>query len=252
MGLGDMFTMNGATRKLLEKYKKIIVVCKKEYVKTVRQMYSDEPRISVYPLNNIGCLADLNDPIYDQHHRYTYKFTGYYDKKLFDKLSGYFFEKFYLQLGFHYKDKVKYEKLIRNHDLENKIYNQFKQCYGQKYIFTHDHRGYIPHYNPRTLVHIPKNAIPIFHPNINYYVPNESYYDLWEIKWNRQIYDNILHYCKIIENAEEIHVRDSCFSCLCHFLDLSKVKKKVLYTNLTRDLMIKYSDKFTEWTFVQI
>ena len=34
--------------------------------------------------------------------------------------------------------------------------------------------------------------------------------------------------CALIENAEEIHTTYSSFSCLSPYLDLSKVKKKVI------------------------
>jgi hypothetical protein len=250
MGLGDMFTMNGATRKLLDSYKKVIVVCKKEYINTIKQMYSDEPKIKVYPIKNIAHLADLKDPIYAHHHRYEYKFTGYHDRPTYLKLPGHFFEKFYTQLGFTYTDKHNYEKLTRNRPVEEQIHAGFLKCYGHRYIFTHDHRGYLQHYSPRQPVNIPKQEIPIFHPNINYYDSTEPFFNIWDNLWNKNIFDNLLNYCTIIENAEQIHIRDSCFSCLCPFLDLTKVKRKVLYTSFSRAVMVAYSEKFADWEFV--
>ena len=40
----------------------------------------------------------------------------------------------------------------------------------------------------------------------------------------------ILDYGYIMENAEEIHILDSAFYCLSNYLDLSNVKKKIVYT----------------------
>lgn len=258
LGCGDMLTMNGAVRKLLLDYEKIIVVCKKAYTETVRQMYSDENKIEIYPIEkDYGAVADKNDIIYSNNN-YEYKFIGFNDVKTFNEPNIPFFILFYKQLGFDYTDKVKYEKINRNYLIEDEIYKKFKKVYGEKYIFTHDHKGAINHYNNRTFINVKDNInnLPIFHPNINYYeditIENrEQFLSLWSEKWNSTVYNSILNYCKIIENATEIHIRDSCFSCLCPFLDLSKVKRKVVYSyDLDKPTWIKYSNIYEDWEVV--
>ena len=79
-----------------------------------------------------------------------------------------------------------------------------------KYIFVHDNN-----YELKNLINNQNNDIKFFHPNIKNNISN-----------------NILDYCKIIENSEEIHVIFSAFLNLCMYLDLSKVKKKYIYTNI--------------------
>lgn len=258
LGLGDMFTMNGAARKLLENYEKVIVVCKPLYYHTVKQMYSDENKIVVYPLNlSRGCVADVRDPIYKQVPNIEFKFCGLISKAYW-KIKEPFFKNFYIDLGFEYSDKDKYQKVIRDHELEENIYNKFKAIYGDKYIFTHDHRGFVSHFNPRSPVFVEENKdnLPIFHPNINYYnynkVINSEYLNLWSGKWGSTIFNNILNYCKIIENATEIHIRDSCFSCLCPFLDLSKVKRKIIHSEIDKPTLIEYSNTFQDWEVVHL
>jgi hypothetical protein len=84
------------------------------------------------------------------------------------------------------------------------------------------------------------NNISIFHPNYNYY-PKYC---------NGIISDNITDYCKILENSYEIHVIFSSFFNLCTFLDLSKVTKKYIYTNIAniKDLHINLKD----WNIIPI
>ena len=48
----------------------------------------------------------------------------------------------------------------------------------------------------------------------------------------------------IIENATEIHITDSAFSCLCPYLDLSKVEKKCIYTKYD---YVNYHNSFKDW-----
>jgi hypothetical protein len=112
-----------------------------------------------------------------------------------------------------------YEKINRNYLNEKFFYNDIMENYlkfNNKYIFVHDKN------NNLTIHNI--NKLPIFHPNFNY----DKNYCLWKNK----IYNNILDYCKIIENSYEIHVTFSSFFNLCMFLDLSKVTNKYIYTNI--------------------
>jgi len=260
LGVGDMLTMNGAVRKLLETYDKIIVVCKKLYYNSVLQMYSDNEHIQVYPLEkDNGTTTNMNDNIYKMFNC-DYKFVGFHNMKTYNESKEVFFKTFYIQLGFEYEDKLKYEKIVRKHDIEDKCYNKLVSAYGDKYIFMHDHRGFTTHYNPRSLVTIRenKNNLPIFHPNTNAYLNKsylnskeyEEYKNTWTEKWGSLILDNIFDYCKIIENATEIHIRDSCFSCLCPFLDLSKVKRKVMYSDIDKATLAQYSKIYENWEFV--
>lgn len=76
--------------------------------------------------------------------------------------------------------------------INDKKYNPF--CNNDKNIILYD--------NHKNNVLNNKNIIPIFHPNLNYYNEKSQFYNYWL----NIISDNILYYCKIIENSEEIHV----------------------------------------------
>jgi hypothetical protein len=130
--------------------------------------------------------------------------------------------------------KVKiWDPLVNVHEVENelKLYNLLINKYSNNYIFVHDHRHIsYNHFSVRHNVEINKEIdYPIFHPNFNYYIDNidNKYYDLWSVNL---LSDNLLDYCMIIENAKEIHISDSAFSCLCPYLNLNNVNSKNIYT----------------------
>lgn len=157
-----------------------------------------------------------------------------------------FYKNFYNYANLDYSIKYKYKQLNRNIERETHFYNIIKSRYGHKYIFTHDHRSYVyRHYDTRPNVYVnSQSEFPIFHPNINYYEydSNHNYYNLWP----QIISNNLLDYCLIIENASEIYISDSCFSCLIPYLNLN-ASHKVIFTNLN---MVDYDSCYETWNIL--
>lgn len=228
LGLGDALTMNGAVRYLATKTD-IILVCRKQHLGTLSQVYRDT-NVRLYPIDRNHFLTDLNDPIYKKP--YQFAFTGAHcDDWGKDGLP--FFQKFYQQLGLDYSIRFQYEDIQRDLVKEKEIYDRFVRIYGPNYIFTHDHTN-SGHFAPRPLVEI-KSDLPVFHPDVD--------------TLGFGYLDNIIDYGMIIENAKEIWIRDSCYSCLLHFLKPTAIRK-VLFTSIPRQEMIAYSPTFEGWEFV--
>jgi hypothetical protein len=252
MGLGDMFTMNGAIRYLSENYDKVIVTCKDIYIDTIKQMFSDNNKIFVISVKTNGCVIDKSDKIFNlfNNENSIYKISGTNDIDSWNNTDGIYYIRFYKQIGLdYYNIRLKYEKIYRNYKNEIEFKDMCMKKYDKGYIFTHDHRGYIRHYDPRACVFVNTNDdIPIFHPNINYYYADQDnkYYN----NWMNIISSNLLDYCKILEDATEIHITDSSFFCLCAYLDLSKVNKKYVYTKFTKETLIDYHSSFSDWTVI--
>jgi hypothetical protein len=139
-----------------------------------------------------------------------------------------------------------YEDINRNKERELALYNSIVRVYGEKYIFLHDHRNIkYKHCDERPNVYVDSD-LPVFHPNFNYYDGLENNYkDLWNSEF---LSDNLLDYCTLIENATEIHISDSAFSCLMPFLDLQNVKKKCIYTCYYLE---SYHVKYRNWEIVR-
>jgi hypothetical protein len=159
-----------------------------------------------------------------------------------------FFVNFYNVLGLDYNMIYDQQYLKINRDIrrENELYDKIVSVYDKQYIFVHDHRSHeYKSSNPRPNV-IVNSDLPIFHPNYNYYEDdkNNKYYNYWNKEFCSS---NILDYNKIMENATELHLSDSSFSCLCPYLNLSSIKCKCVYTTYNYKL---YNKSFNDWTIV--
>ena len=253
---GDNLTVYPLVLTIYEKYENIYIFSLYRNKKFVEQLYKKYPKINIYilsekynnfriPRKNIELLASsLGETDLIE----TGTTCNNWGNINID--NNLFWRKFYFQANLDYNIIYNYKTINRNKEIENTNYNNLISVYGDKYIFVHDHRNIsYNHYSKRKNVII-ESLLPIFHPNINYYNDENSNFIFCNkvFLWNTNFcYDNILDYCKIIENATEIHILDSSFSCLCPYLDLSKVKKKTIYTNYD---IKDYNNSFKDWEII--
>jgi hypothetical protein len=247
LGLGDLFIINGLVRYFSEKYKKTFILCKNNNLNSVINMFSDNK--SIYPISintNLHIIPD-NHYIYNLYNdEYDIIKIGIHNNNWYifksnfniDNLPLSFYKTFYEQLNIEYNLRYKYEKINRNYLNEIKFYKNVMKNYlntNNKYIFIHNKDDKLLSIN--TI-----ENIPIFDPNLNYYKDNKKseYFEYW----NGIISNNIIEYSIILENSYEIHLQFSSFFNLCMFLDLSKVNKKYLYTNISniKDFHLKMND----------
>ena len=213
LGLGDHFWMNGSIRYLATCYDEVMVVCKRNNEKVVREMYEDDSSIKLF-------VIDDDSQLYP-----------FFQKKYLLEDQGY---KVYL-CGYH-------KEIPSIHEFPNSFYDdlQIPRDIRTRYFFV----------NPKIQVPVPsqeyilihqkssQKTIDIFsslhtlHPNIlildinqNHYNKEHKYHEIAESVVNQPM----LHYKNLIENAKEIHCLESSFYCFASHLDLSKVKKKVCY-----------------------
>jgi hypothetical protein len=250
LSTGDNFTMYAAVRHFQKIYKEVFIFCLHRNRYTVTQLY--EPYSNVHILiihqnyNNYLAPPHLIEHFKSQTKGVDLFVTGFHDPN-FD-VSGRFWEKFYVQLHLPYSMRYDYEDINRNKEKELNLHNAIVSKYGEKYIFLHDHRNIeYKHYYERSNVYVESN-LPVFHPNFNYYdgLTNNCHGHLWSSEF---MSDNLLDYCTLIENATEIHVSDSAFSCLMPFLDLKNVKKKCIYTDY--DEIPTYHEQYKNWEIVK-
>ena len=250
LSTGDNFTMYAAVRHFQTLYKDVYIFCLYRNRYTVAQLY--EPYANVHILisdesyNHHLAPANLINQCKSQIKHYDMFSSGCYDPK-FDGSNG-FWERFYNQLHIPYRIRYQYEDIHRNKERELKLYNAVVDKYGKNYIFLHDHRNIkYKHYDIRSNVYVAASDLPVFHPNTNYYfsLENNAHYHWWSSEF---MSDNLLDYCTLIENASEIHINDSAFSCLMPFLDLKNVKKKCIYTKFS---ITTYHDEYKNWEQIQ-
>lgn len=248
LSTGDNFTMYAAVRHFQQIYKDVFIFCLYRNRYTVPQLYQpyDNVRVIIIDETYNNCVAppQLITHLKSQITNYDLFMTGFHDP---DFVAHRFWEQFYDQLHLPYRMRYNYEDINRNKERELTLYNAIVSKYGEKYIFLHDHRNIAyNHYAERANVYV-ESDVPVFHPNINYYhgLENNCHGHLWSSEF---MSDNLLDYCTLIENATEIHVSDSAFSCLMPFLDLKNVKKKCIYTGLD---VVSYHDEYQNWEIVK-
>ena len=250
LSTGDNFTMYAAVRHFQKIYKDVYIACLHRNRNTVGQLYQPYENVHV-----IICDETYNHYLAPSQFIEQYKLqlpnsdvlvSGYYDPQ-FNGGNG-FWERFYTQLNLPYRTRYEYEAINRNKERELNLYKLVVSKYGEKYIFLHDHRNIeYQHYSIRSNVQV-ESELPVFHPNFNYYdgLVNNCKYHAWS---SELMSDNLLDYCTLIENATEIHVSDSAFSCLMPFLDLKNVKKKCIYTAGLD--VVSYHDEYKNWEIVK-
>ena len=240
LSLGDLFIINSIIRYYTLIYNNVYFLCKKKNIKSINKIFSDNNSIIPICIDIIEDIIPNNHFIYEKYKNYDIIKLGLHNNNWYvlksDIIVGdlpySFFKTFYKQLDLNYDIRYKYEKINRNYDSEIFFFNKVMKNYG-KYIFIHDNSINLQDNNSNNKlsiknIKIENNMLSIFHPNMNYYDEQSKFYNLWL----NIISDNILDYCKIIENSEEIHVIFSSFLNLCMYLDLSNVKKKYIYTNI--------------------
>ena len=246
LNIEDLLTINGIIRYYSTKYIITYLLCKIDNLKSIVQMYSDNK--SIIPIaidtNNYYISNDSDSDsnyIYNIYSEIDIIKLGVHNNNWFllksDLLIGNlpysFFKTFYQQIDLEYDSRYIHEKINRNHLNELNFYNSVSVSVSvsvslsvidlnKKYIFSTINDKHIKQ-------NINKN--PIFNPKTN------------NIKS-----DNLLDYSYILENAHEIHVNYCDFFALCVFLDLSNVKNKYIYTNISN--IKDYHKSTKDWTLI--
>jgi hypothetical protein len=242
LNINHLLTINGLIRYYTTIYNKVYVLCKKSNYKSAYSFFSDNLNIIILItdkntlLNNHYLLEEYKNCDILKIGEYNNNWNTLKSEYVIDNYPYLFFETYYNQLNLEYNIRYKYENINRNKIRERNFYNKIMKKY-EKYIFIHD--------LDNKKIEIYKD-LPIFHPNINYYNNNKNskFYDFW----NGDISDNILDYCSILENSDEIHIVFSSFFSLCMFLDLSKIKKKYIYTSISN--IKNYHDNMNDWNII--
>lgn len=226
MGMGDMMTMCGAVRYLATMYDEVLVVCKKEYFKSVELMYKDDKTIKFHQVNCTQDLKPINaklKPFIDKG--YEIKLSGPSIVPNINKNIKPFYLKFYKDIDIPYEYRFKYAKINRDLSRENSLFKQLTDV-QPKYIFVHDkpNEKLLKNYKPIS-------DVTLFNVNSQSKIGSEK--------------EPIFNYGKIMENSEELHLLDSAFFCYAQYLDLTKVKKLVVYVRKYYDLSKYFNPKQT-------
>jgi len=231
-GLGDNITMIGAVNFLLKYYVKIYFICKKKYETNVKLLYNNDNVILITIneyneyneckniINNVNKL--IND-IFICGHCHTAHLSSHitnvnilnHNKNNINIKYNHIFN-FYNGIGLDTNIYVNYfniESTPTSIDYYNKI-NKYK------IIFMHT-QGSNRSINTSNInnLFINNSEYIIICSNKNMYNTDNIHYELA----NTYVNLPITYYIDIIKKSIEIHVIDSCFSCIVYPLQLSGV-----------------------------
>ena len=215
LGLGDNITSIPIVRYLREKYSKVKVVCKKQYLENLKSFYNDDQNIEFIPVNgdkDISPLLNIDS-------------FNFYSKNCDNYIVGLHLTKHhsfnYLPFNFYDDLNLSYSIFWNYFKISNHINNNFNELLKNiPYIFVHNttnttqelfsSQDIEKHFN------ISKNNILFINSNKNMYDKEHEYYNLAEKFVNLKL----IEYVEIIKNGLKILLTDSSIFCLSIHLEI--------------------------------
>jgi hypothetical protein len=243
LGLGDMIVMCGAVRYYSIIYDEVYVVCKDTNYNNVCMMYSDDDNIKVIKIDGSQETSIVPQLVKDYKNNCDLFLSGVHKERFlninpkpYNSIQKWFYDDLDLDISIM-KEYFMIPSLKESEMLFEKIPKL------QNYVFIHNCSS-----NKKITIDITefkKNNILVINPNINMYNLGDNMYELA----NEFIGHPILYYIEIISKANELHLVDSSFSCICG-LYLNKkniVQKKYIYARNNA----RYPDLFDNtWTYI--
>lgn len=218
LGTGDMLVMNAIVRHYA-KENQVCVVCKNRNLTTAAFMWRDLTNVEL-----IGVEDNDNDKeadevsFYAEQQGFSVLRLGFTGKKPFDIQT--WDKDLYRQAGVDFKMCWNGFKVNRQPSREIQNFDVDK-----KYTFIHEDRE-------------------------RGYTINEKYLPKKRTRGSSRIYakpgvtDNIFDWWRVIENASEIHVMESCFAILIDHLPEIKAKRVCVHTYARKSVAPTYQNSF--------
>lgn len=227
MGLGDMINLNGAIRYASLDVDKLYVLCLERNMKNVSTMFEDDQSIVLLPIPNMNWTPVIQSFITCKSHNgdeITKKFISgdwLRPRTTYSALP----DDFYTDLRFPVEIKRIFAKF-------NYPKNQLP-IPDTPYVFVHS----LSSSTQECKFPITWDIDELFtvDPGKNHYHRGHKWY-----KTAQEYVDHpMFEYKDVIENAQQVHVTDSSFYCLCCFMNLNASIKNV-YERNTGEHLTKY------------
>tara|TARA_B100000579_G_C22819106_1_gene849564 strand:+ start:908 stop:1696 length:789 start_codon:yes stop_codon:yes gene_type:complete len=199
LGLGDHFHCNGVVRFIItKKYqnKNFKLFAKKKYYEMVKFMYRDIKNLKIIGISNDEKkeTEEVNSHLKSDDILEKIGFEYFLNNKNKNKTIDMLF---YQQLKIDYSKRFELTYWERDNNQEDKLFKTLVQ--KKDYIFVHDDA------------------------NRGFTIPEKYFLKKYQIIRNSYEH-SIFDYCKIIENAKEIHVMESSARSMLEYLNTSNSK----------------------------
>ena len=246
-GIGDMINLNGAINFLSQGVDEIYVICYKSKKNIALQLYELNKKVRPLIIESEESISPggqipPKDVVYITplfHFFFTYfkiiHLSGILNpKSIFWKQNWLTLPPppwlFYEDLQLPHETKYKYQLLPKTENsvrLQNIVTNT-------PYVFVHQKCSV----SSLNLVSWDIQAILTLNPDENMYKKEDAFYNQAQEFVNQNIFD----YIPIIQNAKELYMIDSSFSCLALYCKPLKAEKKYCYRRDTKDELVDWFD----------
>tara|TARA_R110002012_G_scaffold65188_2_gene170993 strand:- start:2530 stop:3249 length:720 start_codon:yes stop_codon:yes gene_type:complete len=223
LGLGDHFDMNGMVRNYLKEYDKIHIFSKSNYFKMIDYMYRDEENILVVeipggPQEVMQAEEYYKNSTCDKFLRIGFENYPFGQEELYDKNC---WEFFYEQVNVPYYVRTSMFHVERDEVGENQLMDKLNPK-KEKFIFVHDDKSR------------------------GFEVNRSHFLDRDLLVLENDVSENIFHFIKLIEEAEEIHCMESSMKSL---IDLYAKTDKIFYHDFRNQPIGKLTNK--KWNVIK-
>jgi hypothetical protein len=237
-GLGDLMLMNGAIRYYATLYDTVIVICPIDKIVNIKLFFRDDINIRLENslhlgeqiINDFGGQPFLLCAFHKSFKAGRGLWVDYNDVTIIPDC-------YYHDLKLDPQIRIEY--FYFQPTIESELLYNLTKPY--KYIFIHNMASESA--LDTKFLFDKKSSHLLINCSMNMYTKDEIEYALAERFINR----HVIHYSKVIENADEIHVIDSSINVFVQHLDLSSVKVKKIYIRGNREY-----GKFIQPDFEQI
>jgi hypothetical protein len=227
LGMGDHILCNAIIRTYTEQYDKVYNFAKPRFANNVMYMYRDLSNVKIIPAEMVNVQTFMN---FSPNNNYLILgHTAEYFEKFNNGIYKHFDEGFYIMANIPYS--YKYDKFYLQRDLDsekNTYYNILGLKDNEEYVFIHED------------------------PDRNRLVKKEYINNkLKTIRSSDYKNINIFDFIYTIENAKEVHVMNSSFSCLIDTMQL-KVNKLFLHEYMRNDMGINPNHQLKlDWKIIK-
>lgn len=212
LGLGDLINMNGAIRFLSLEVDHLFVICPKNNIKNVSDIFADDSSIEIICVdNNDECknynTLKIGDVLLNK------KLTHFFKSGIWGGFNN------FNELPYCFYDQLRLPREIKNIFFYMPPQDELLEPPTIPYIFCHSTSSST---SKLTFIKWNVNDILTIDPNTNHY----SKEDKWYCEAEKYINKPILKYIDVIKNASEIHVTNSSFQCLACYIDLKATIRK--------------------------
>lgn len=208
LGMGDMIYCVGMVRYLSTLYDEVKVVCKRKYLANVRQMYSDDPSIVIYPVEgdrDISVKLGAPPSVFQEA-------TAGHDVFVCGDHLGH--GKYYQAIPYEFYDDVKIDRQVFWTYFHVNLPSQLVPP-DVPYVFvqanTSEGKLFDTSYVENTV-----GTVLIVDPTLNHYPQGHPNYEIAESYAGK----NLFEYADIMCGASKILLADSSFMCLAWHLPL--------------------------------